>query len=67
MNTTQQKPRDPFWEGYDAYDADKGIEDNPYSREPMQWDEKAARYRDAYHQWIHGWETAENDANDLTD
>lgn len=59
--STPKNP-DPFWEGYEAYESDKGLEDNPYPYEPLQWDRRIEKYLDAHHQWIHGWETAERDS-----
>ena len=57
-----EKKIEPFWAGYEAYESDKPIGDNPYPYEPSQWDARTERYRDAHNQWIHGWETAERDA-----
>lgn len=57
-----EKKIDPFWAGYDAYDAGRDITENPHPREPLQWDRRIEKYLDAHHQWIHGWETAKRDA-----
>lgn len=59
--------REPFWEGYEAYDDDKGLEDNPYPKKPARWDNSLKRYLDPYHEWIQGWESGENEALHGTD